>query len=151
MQWGSDTYRRGALERLEDARVLNECKRYALSMYAAGVAVEGMLRALHGLRDKVFDERHDLRRIAVKIENLGLLRPGEPDQDFVSSVQGVARHWSNDLRFADQDQLERFLRGVDEIRRHTEGELRRVCNEQFDRCSVVLRRCETLLTRHASR
>jgi len=148
MEWGADTYRRGAIERIEDARLLKQANRYALSMYAAGASVEGMLRALHWLRDKAFDERHDLRKIAVRIENLGLLRPGERDQDFVNAVQGVARRWTNDLRFADQDQLVRFLESTGDVRRRTEGELRRVCYEQFDRCSVVVRRCDTLLTRH---
>jgi hypothetical protein len=66
-------------------------------MYAVGVAVEGMLRALHWLRDKTFDERHDLRAIAARVEDLKLLRPGDRDEDFVSRVQGVARRWTNNL------------------------------------------------------
>jgi len=72
MKFGTDTYRAGAFERIEDARLLKDAKRYAGSMYSAGLAVEGMLRSLFWLRDKKFDERHDLKRIATRIEELGL-------------------------------------------------------------------------------
>ena len=147
MQWGSETYRLGALERLDDARILKESKRFALSMYAGGLAVEGMLRSLHWLRSRQFDERHDLKRIAVTIESLGLLQSGVRDEDFVSKVQGVARRWSNVFRFADYAQLERLLWDIGEIRRRDEGEVRRATAEHFDRCSEIVRRCETLLKR----
>ena len=146
MNWGTETYRAGALERLEDARFLKDSK-YALSRYAAGVAVEGMLRSLHWAESKDLDERHDLRRLAVKIASLGLLRRGERDSDFVGTVQGVARCWSNALRFADQGQLDRFLRDIGEAKGRGEGEVRRACGEHYDRCSEVVRRCEVLLSR----
>ncbi len=148
MQWGSDTYRRGALERLDDARILKDAGRYALSMYVAGLAVEGMLRSLHWIKSREFDEKHDLKRIAVRVESLGLLRSEGRDEGFVSRIQGIARRWSNVLRFAGYDQLERFLWSIGEIRRRDEeGEIRRVCREHFDRCSEVVRRCEVLMKR----
>lgn len=148
MEWGSQSYRRGALERIDDARVLKDSLRYAFSMYAAGLAVEGMLRSLHWLKSREFDERHDLKRIAVRIASLGLLRSDSRDEDFVGNVQGVARRWSNLLRFADYNQLERYLWEIGEIRRRNEGEVRRVCDEHFDHCSEIVRRCEVLLKRH---
>jgi hypothetical protein len=147
MQWGSDTYRRGALERLDDARILKDSQRYSLSMYVAGLAVEGMLRSLCWLKSKEFDEKHDLKRIAVRIESLGLLRQGR-DDDFVSKVQRVARRWSNVLRFADYDQIEGFLWDIGELRRREQGEVRQVCGEHFDNCSEIVRRCVVLWTRH---
>lgn len=149
MEFGASTYRAGALERIEDARRLKDGDRLALSMYVAGLAVEGMLRAVHWLRSREFDDRHDLKRIAVRIESLGLLRRGERDRDFVSKVEGVARRWSNALRFADYAQLERFLWSVSELRRRNEGEVRRVCGEHSDQCSEVVRRCEVLLVRRS--
>ena len=149
MDWGTNTYGRGAMERIEDARILKNSRRYALSMYAAGTAVEGMLRSLHWLKSKEFDEKHDLKRIAVRIGNLGLLRSGGRDDDFVSKVQGVARRWSNTLRFADQEQLERFLADVGEIRkRDDEGEIRRACERHFNASSEVVKRCNKLLKLH---
>lgn len=148
MQWGTQTYRAGALERLEDARILKDSSRCALSMYAAGLAVEGMLRSLQWIGTKQFDERHDLRRIAVRIESLGLLRPGKRDSDFVSKVQGVARLWSNSLRFAADHQLRRFLRDMAAARNLDDGEVRRVCAEHYDRCSEIVRRCDVILGRH---
>jgi hypothetical protein len=148
MQWGTETYRRGALERIDEARILKNSQRYSLSMYVAGLAVEGMLRSLHWLKSKAFDEKHDLKRIAVRVESLGLLRQGR-DDDFVSGVQGVARRWSNVLRFADYDQMEGFLWDIGDLRRREEGKVRRVCSEHFNRCSEIVRRCEVLLKRHS--
>lgn len=146
MQWGSDTYRRGALERIEDARLLKD-KRYALSMYSAGLAVEGMLRSLHWIEDKQFDSRHDLKRLAQRIGELGLLRSGGRDHDFVGLVTDVAKHWTNDLRFADQGQLERFLLDTGSAKTRDKGEIARICQEHFDRCSEVVNRCNVLWSR----
>jgi HEPN domain-containing protein len=106
MQWRTDTYRLGALERIDEARLLKKAGRLAFSMYTGGLAVEGMLRSLCCLRSTEFDERHDLRRLAHRVAQLGLLR-GERDDDFVGVVGDVARRWQNTLRFSDQAHLER--------------------------------------------
>jgi HEPN domain-containing protein len=148
MQWGAETYRRGAIERLADARILSDRRSYAFSMYAAGLAVEGMLRSIHWLGSREFDERHDLKKIAVRIESLGLLPAGGRDSDFVSTIQRVARRWSNALRFADFDQLRRFLWSIGELRRRDEGEIRRICMEHYGLCTQVVKRREILLRRN---
>lgn len=116
MKFGTNTYRAGARERLDESRLLMDHGYEASSIYLAGLAVEGMLRSLLWLRDKRFDERHDLRRIAVQIENLGLVRSGQRDQDFVKQVEGVVRLWANDLRFADTEQLSRWLHRIGTIK-----------------------------------
>lgn len=107
LAFGSETYRAGALERIEDARLLKESGRLALSMYASGLAVEGMLRSLQRLKSREFDERHDLRKLAVRVQDLGLLK-SEHEYDFVGVVEEVAATWHNNLRFADEAQLWRF-------------------------------------------
>lgn len=92
LAFGADTYRAGAAERLEDARLLKDRGNPALSMYTGGLAVEGMLRALCCLKSREFDEKHDLRKFAVRVEDLGLLRPAR-DDDFVTAVQKLGRQW----------------------------------------------------------
>jgi len=114
-------------------------------MYIGGLAVEGMLRSLCCLKSKEFDEKHDLRKFAVRVENLGLLRPGR-DDDFVSAVQGVARCWRNTLRYADQKQLLRFLKAIGE-RTSMKSSLKGFCEQYYNQCAEVTKRCVVLLAR----
>jgi HEPN domain-containing protein len=146
MKFGTATYRDGARERLREAHLLVDKKQYAGSMYLAGLAVEGMLRSLLWLRDRALDERHDLRRIAVRIEELGLLRPGRRDDDFVATVEQIVARWTNDLRFAGAAQVERWLcpRRVRTKRRH---ELSKISNAHYEQCARVITRCEVLWLR----
>jgi hypothetical protein len=150
VQFGTDTYRAGALERLEESRSLKDNGHVVSSIYLSGLAVEGMLRSLLWLRDKRFDERHDLRRIAVRIEELGLLRSGQRDQDFVEQVEGVVRLWTNDFRFAGTEQLLRWLRQIGALIGRTDS-LRSLCETHWNQCSEVVRRCETLWQRSQSK
>jgi len=142
MKFGTETYRAGALERLDDARLLLERGRFTASVYMAGLAVEGMLRSLIWLRSREFDERHYLKSMAIRISELGLLRSHSRDSDFVSKVNAVTGRWSNDLRFADEDQ---FLRNTK--LGQSRGQIRKACTEQFESCSEIVDRCEILLKR----
>jgi len=145
VQFGSDTYRKGALERLEDARLLLvEHKRFAASIYFGGLAVEGILRSLLCLRDKAFDERHDLYAIAKRIEYLGLLRKGDRDADFRGRVQDVVRGWSNSLRFASTIDASRWLRVSKRVRNDDAGALNKYCNDYWEACEGVVNRCNLL-------
>lgn len=148
MQFGTDTYRRGAQERLEDARVLLERRRFVCSIYVAGLAVEGMLRSLIWLKDRKFDERHSLRDIAIRVRDLGLLRSGERDEDFVAHIQGVARCWSNDLRYSNADKAADFLFASGAIGRNDAEQLSLLSKEHFLHCSNVIKRCEVIWTRN---
>ena len=148
MQFGTDTYRNGAKERLGDARVLLDRQRFVCAIYAAGLAVEGMLRSLIWMRSKEFSERHDLRKLAVCVGDLGLLRPGERDEGFVSDVQSISRCWSNALRYADKDKAADFLFESGAIKKNDEDNLNLLSNEHFQRCSNVVKRCEVLWTRN---
>ena len=147
LQFGSSTYRLGAQERIDEARLLAERGRYALSVYVGGLAVEGMLRSLHWLKDKKFDERHDLKKIATRVQDLGLLRTDKRDHDFVGMVQSVAKYWRNSLRFAGTDQLERFLGEVEGIRKRRHDSIKRFCGDYWANCSAVVKRCEVLWQR----
>ena len=148
LQFGSDTYRAGARERRGDAGVLMHAGKHVGALYSAGLAVEGMLRSLIWLRDRSLDERHDLRAIAIRIEQLGLLRAGGRDDDFVATVGSVAKQWHNNLRFADTAHTERWLFENRPIRRHESRRLRAVCYESFNKCSAIVKRCEVVWRRH---
>ena len=148
MEFGTDTYCHGALERIGEARLLKDEHQYTGSIYLAGLAVEGMLRSLHWLKDRAFDPRHDLKRIAVRIQDLGLLRSGARDDDFVATVQEVAQNWSNDLRFADNAKTQRWLFKKRAIRKDQERFLKKACEDHLERCFEVVERCRILWQRH---
>ena len=118
------------------------------SMYLAGLSVEGMLRSLVWMRDRAFDERHDLRRLAVRVGDLGLLRADGRDDDFVGTVEVVNKLWHNSLRYADQRQALRWIRdratGRTRVWTHPVG----ICRAFFAQSSEVVRRCEVLWDRH---
>ena len=144
MRFGTDTYRAGAMERVGDATLLLENGHLSGAVYSAGLAVEGMLRSLVWLKDRQFDERHDLRRLAVRIENLGLLRQSDADVGFVGLIQDVAVRWHNNLRFAADDYLVRLWTNVGLVRRKRPGDMRLACRNFVLHCSDVIHRCEVL-------
>jgi HEPN domain-containing protein len=104
-----DDYLEAAKDRLNDAQRLYDDKRYSFSLYAAGLAVESMLRAYRTRLNPEFEERHDLE----------LLLAGSNLEKFVSSSELTAisaavaiifRRWKNDLRFASENRLRRHLK-----------------------------------------
>ena len=135
------------MERAADAALLAEKDRLAGAVYAAGLAVEGMLRSLVWTRDKHLDERHDLRRLAVRVESLGLLRRGAADEAFVTLIQDIARGWHNNLRFAAEDQLFRWWTEVGVLSKATGRAGARQCKKFLSQCTDAIRRCETLWQR----
>src|SRR5262245_11595824 len=61
MEFPPEHYFQTATQRMRQAHLLfQDGASYALAIYVGGVAVECMLRAFKGRRDRVFDERHDL-------------------------------------------------------------------------------------------
>ena len=114
-----DDYRKGALERLDDAFVLLRAHQFAGSASEAGRAVEGMLRAVIWKRDadvrlgnKSLDTGHDLRELLIRVRDLGLLVSLDPEKDqLLERVQRIAQLWFNNMRFASSKFVEtRWLR-----------------------------------------
>src|SRR5688572_4349187 len=102
---GGSDYRRGALERLQDAQTLLFQDRFGGTIYLAGRAVEGMLRAVIWYSDveiqqgkKSLETGHDLRDLLMLIRRLGLLRTDGGDDEFEARVQRVGRMWFNNMR-----------------------------------------------------
>ena len=147
MKFGTDTYRAGAMELVADATLLLANGRWVGAVYSAGLAVEGMLRSLVCLKNKQFDERHDLRRLATRIEHLGLLRRSEADVDFVVIVQDVAMHWHNSLRFSSSDQMIRWWLEIGSVRKKRREARKGVCHRFVNQCYEVVSRCEVLWQR----
>jgi hypothetical protein len=103
---GGTDYRNGALERFEEAGLLLRKERWAGTIYLAGRAVEGMLRAViwksdtaYGTGRKSLEAGHDLRDLLRLVRNLGVLRDQGLREKIVADVQIVASLWHNDMRF----------------------------------------------------
>jgi HEPN domain-containing protein len=136
MKLTAEHYHRAALERMGQAHALYRFRdSYALAMYAAGVAVECMLRAFKLLRDTTFDEKHDLRRLfrasgIVNIDPAKLVRSGlahdEIDQymrQLQLAVNDVCLLWANDYRFASERRLRSHLFRIFGERKRLKGDL----------------------------
>ena len=142
LSFGIETYRDGAVQRIGDARILKDEERFSFCIYSGGVAVEGMLRALCCIQSKEFDERHDLRKLVVRVRDLGLLT-SERDLDFVSLVNKVARKWKNTMRFSSDAHVRRFLLSIG-ARGGKKPTMKYISTEFFNDCSKIVRRCEVL-------
>ena len=149
----SEQYRRGALERLSDARVLLRAGQFAGSAAASGRAVEGMLRAVIWKRDidimtgkKSLDTGHDLRELLTHVRNLGLLSyHAGLDAELESQIQDIARLWFNNMRFLSSKSVETIWYNLGEVRK---GRTFKQANESFYFASESLvKRCEILCQR----
>jgi HEPN domain len=130
----SEHYYQAALERIRQAEGLYQKEAsYALAMYAAGVAVECLLRAFKARRDPTFDERHDLLRLfkASGLLEIGSLPSAEYTQEQISShvrhlrlaVNEIYLLWSNDFRYASEDRLRAHLRKDARLRAQVKGDV----------------------------
>lgn len=149
LHFGEDTYRRGALERLEDARQLLVGGQYAGAIYLAGRAVEGMLRGLLWAtdrqmrrREKSLDTGHDLRELLKCVGSLGLLSRDPRDDSLRAEVQHVAKLWTNNMRFASTDQVARLWRELGATGRGRD--LRLAARRYYSSCVQITKRCEQL-------
>jgi|GEM_PF-1488716 len=151
--FNADDYRRGALERLNDAFILLRSGQFAGSASSAGRAVEGMLRAVIWKRDddiltgnKSLGTGHDLRELLTHVRNLGLLSAsGLDNEDLESNVQYIARPWFNNMRYATSRFVESRWSNLGEIRK---GRTLKQATESFYiACASVAKRCEVLCQR----
>ena len=146
--FGADEYRRGGLERLQEAWTLLRAEQFAGSIYLAGRGVEGMLRAIIWKADreiqqgrKTLETGHDLRDLLSRVRDLGLLR-SDRDLQFEASVQWVGRHWFNNMRFASERFTARFWRRVGHV--HARQTLKQAAAEFLKSCSAIIKRCEAI-------
>jgi hypothetical protein len=127
MDFTADHYFRVSVERMSQASQAHFLYRagkghYALAMYAAGLAVECLLRAYMVKRKREFESRHD---VLLLIKESGIL---QVDQDTLktkglsdmeiqthrkvlwSSVNDVFILWRNNFRFASEERVRTHLK-----------------------------------------
>jgi HEPN domain-containing protein len=149
-------YYRAALERIEQARELyrqdHRVNHHTLAFYAAGLAVECMLRAFLTRHSREFEGRHDLIKL---FEESGILDldPSSPglsklsDEELESikkdlgvAVARVNRLWRNNVRFASGSYLKSYLHelGLD---RGIKGDVvKENLRRLLEACNLILNR-----------
>jgi hypothetical protein len=146
---GATDYRNGAMERLEEAGFLLRQERWAGTIYLAGRAVEGMLRAVLWKKDaayatgkKTLGTGHDLRKLLKWVRNLGVLRDQDLGTKLGDDVQLVASRWLHDMRFWPTTKvMEKWLKeGVIGGRRT----MKEAAEDYYNACSAILTRCEAI-------
>ena len=148
-----DAYRKGALERLDDAWILLRAGQFSGSVSDAGRAVEAMLRAVIWKRDadvragkKSLETGHDLRELLIHVRNLGLIASSKPEDNGIEEqVQRIGRLWFNNMRFASSKFLETRWYVLGEIGKGRT--LKQAAQTFYFSCAAVLKRCEILCQR----
>jgi hypothetical protein len=119
MDFTADHYYRAGVERISQAQHLFRSGKgyYALAMYAAGLAVECLLRAYLVRRTRAFESRHDLLLLLKesgildlapeRLRALGLSAQQiqEHQKTLASTVNEVFVLWRNNYRFASEARL----------------------------------------------
>jgi hypothetical protein len=109
MSFSAEGYQLAALERLDSAEKLYDGHDYVMCHYAAGLAVECILRAYRYRRDPEFDSRHDLY-LLYRASGVDAVIPDKKRYAVNASLAIVYSLWSNDHRFRSKADLRRFLR-----------------------------------------
>jgi hypothetical protein len=124
-------YRNAALERMADAHELKRLERYPFAMYAAGVAVECMLRAFRH-QDREHAAHHDViaHFVASDRDRLGERAWAK----LRGPVQTVHLLWLNNFRYSHEQQLRKYLNDIKYYTRVKRGSdtLKVACIELMD-------------------
>ena len=96
-------------ERLSNANLLYEATQYSFALYAAGVAVESLLRAYTVRMKPKFEAAHDLP-LLLKTSNLRSLATPSEYQEIGAALADLFGRWRNDLRYTSNNRLRRYLK-----------------------------------------
>lgn len=115
-----------SIERMEEAEMLFDARRYGLCMYTAGLAVECLLQAFVALNDGAYDAHHDLRRW---LEKCPVRVVDDLRAKTLLEWSRLGTHWSNDLRYLSEPALRGWLRrrGLDRGIRGGAASITRTC------------------------
>jgi len=138
MRIEADDYVYVARERLIDANLLYEKARYSFALYAAGVAVESLLRAYVVRLEPKFDEAHDLQML-LKASNLRSLTTPAESQQVITAIVALFRRWKNDLRYTSNDRLRRRLK-KQKLDRGVRGDYLK------ENCRIAIETATTIIT-----
>jgi hypothetical protein len=108
-EFSAEVYRAAASEHLPAATELYERGRYVLASYAAGLAVESILRAYQFRRDPKFDARHDLT-LLYRSSKFEVILPQSQAYEYGELLGGVVARWNNSHRFRSRDAYARWLK-----------------------------------------
>jgi HEPN domain-containing protein len=136
MDFNADHYFRASVERMSQAQHLYRQGEgfYALAMYAAGLAVECLLRAYVIKRKREFESRHDLLLLfkesgilnldpdKLKAKGLTDEQIQEYQRILSSAVNDVFILWRNNYRFASESRLLAHLKKM-KLYQRTKGNL----------------------------
>jgi HEPN domain-containing protein len=127
-----------AQERLSNAKLLYEAAQYSFALYAAGVAVESLLRAYIAQVDPILEAAHNLL-LLLKASNLRHWVTPDEDRRIYEAVNLLARRWRNDLRYTSNNRLRRRLK-KNKLDRGIRGDfLKENCRIAIDLATVILR------------
>ena len=131
-------YADAAQERLSNARLLYEATQYSFALYAAGVAVESLLRAYIVRREPKFDAAHDLP-LLLKISNLRALATPSEYQQIGAAMADLFGRWRNDLRYTSNNRLRRYLKSKKLDRRIRGDFLKENCRIAIEMAAAIIK------------
>lgn len=127
-----------AQERLLNAKLLYEAAQYSFALYAAGVAVESLLRAYIVLLDPILEAAHNLPML-LDASKLGLVVTPTENEQIYQSLGLLARRWKNDLRYTSNNRLRRRLK-KQKLDRGIRGDfLKENCRIAIEMAATILR------------
>jgi HEPN domain-containing protein len=127
-----------AQERLRNAKLLYEAAQYAFALYAAGVAVESLLRAYIVRIEPVFETAHNLPKLLNESKLRQVVTPDESELIDISLIT-LARRWKNDLRYTSNNRLRRRLKKLKLDRGRRGDFLKENCRIAIDMAATILR------------
>jgi len=127
-----------AQERLSNAKLLYEATQYAFALYAAGVAVESLLRAYIVQLDPILEARHNLLLLLDESKFRQTVTANESPIVY-DSVNTLSKLWKNDLRYTSNNRLRRRLK-KNKMDRGIRGDfLKENCRIAIDLATTILR------------
>jgi HEPN domain-containing protein len=126
-----------AQERLSNAKLLYEAAQYSFALYAAGVAVESLLRAYIVRLDPILEAGHNLPML-LDASKIGLIVTPTENEQIYQAVGLLARRWTNDLRYTSNIRLRRRLKKL-KLDRGIRGDfLKENCRIAIDLAATIL-------------
>ncbi|MGH7450512.1 MAG: HEPN domain-containing protein [bacterium] len=138
MRFEAADYVEAAQERLLNARLLYEAAQYSFALYAAGVAVESLLRAYIVRLDPILEAAHNLPML-LDASKLGLAVTSKENEQIYQSLGLLTRRWKNDLRYTSNNRLRRRLK-KQKLDRGIRGDfLKENCRIAIEMAATILR------------
>jgi HEPN domain-containing protein len=103
-EFTAEVYKQAAIERIGVLQALYDGKDYTMAAYAAGLAVESILRAYRSKIDPEFDSRHDLYELAIAARFAENVTERSRER-YDANLGAVASRWSNNHRFRSEAAL----------------------------------------------